>query len=68
MPSMQGAEDTHSAGVAAGKRALESGMYRPGDPIKIEKYRAAGHAKVAGKHIAADGLVSRGGKRRILPV
>lgn len=28
---------------------------------------AAGHTKIAGKHIAADGLVSKGGYRRILP-
>src|SRR5262245_264726 len=43
---------------------------KPLGPRTIEGYEAkwaAGHSKVGGRHVAADGLVARSGRRRILP-
>jgi hypothetical protein len=48
-------------------KAEREGVYRPGNVGKIEGYRAAGHTKIAGKHVSADGLVSRRGYRRVVP-
>ena len=48
-------------------KAQAEGLFRSPDAGKAEVFRASGHVKAAGKHVSADGLVSRGGKRRILP-
>jgi hypothetical protein len=65
-PHYQTHTDKPLAGRNQGKAESE-GVYRPDNVGKIEEYRARGHAKVAGKHVRADGLVSRKGYRRIAP-
>ena len=65
-PHYQTRTDKPLAGRNQGKAERE-GVYRPDNVGKIEEYRARGHTKVAGKHVSADGLVSRSGYRRIPP-
>jgi hypothetical protein len=48
-------------------KAQAEGLFRTADASKAEIFRSSGHVKAAGKHISADGLVSRRGYRRILP-
>jgi hypothetical protein len=48
-------------------KAQAEGVFRSADVGKVEAFRGSGHAKAAGKHVSADGLVSRRGHRRILP-
>ena len=50
-----------------GGKAEAEHVHRPGQISKVEEYRVAGHVKLAGKHVSADGLVSRSGRRRIAP-
>ena len=50
-----------------GGKAEAEHVFRPGNVGKVEEYRGRGHTKLAGKHVSADGLVSRGGQRRIPP-
>jgi hypothetical protein len=50
-----------------GGKAEAGRVYRPNDIAKIEIFRARGFAKVAGRHVMADGLVARSGRRRIFP-
>jgi hypothetical protein len=63
-PHYQTRTDKPLAGRNQGKAERE-GVYRPDNVGKIEEYRATGHATVAGKHVSADGLVSRSGYRRV---
>jgi hypothetical protein len=64
----QGFDQRHERSATRGGWWAESRrLYAPRDVGKTLEFRQRGHVKVAGKHIAADGLVSRGGYRRILP-
>jgi hypothetical protein len=65
-PHYETRTDKPLAGRNQGKAERE-GVYRPDNVGKIEEHRARGHTKVAGKHVRADGLVSRSGFPRILP-
>jgi hypothetical protein len=56
------AHDDHSSGSDA------SGDKPPPRTLAgFEANRSAGYTKIGGKHVAADGLVSRRGYRRIIP-
>jgi hypothetical protein len=48
-------------------KAQAEGLFRTADVGKVEAFRGSGHAKAAGKHVSADGLVARSGRRRIAP-
>ena len=48
-------------------KAQAEGVFRSADVGKVEAFRGRGHVKAAGRHIAADGLVARTGRRRIAP-
>ena len=57
--------------IAAGKAKWQAGNIKAGrkrDKVgATEAKLAAGFTKIGGKHVAADGLVSRRGYRRIIP-
>ena len=69
----------NSISAGGGKHGVDHDDYSSGSdatavkplgPRTIEGYEAkwaAGHSKVGGRHVAADGLVARSGRRRILP-
>jgi hypothetical protein len=56
--------DTRLAPKGGGK-AEEERVYRPAAVEGFENFRAAGFVKIGGRRLMADGLVSRGGYRRV---
>ena len=50
--------------VRGSARSESQGLYAPDDAEKIEGFRSSGYVKINGKHIAADGQVSRDNRYR----